>query len=274
MATEQRLDACLVARGMATGRDKARERILAGTVSVNGAVVCKPSHRVFETDTVCCTASDEFVGRGGLKLRHALNITDPLPEGFIAMDVGASTGGFTDCLLQHGAARVFAVDVGHGQLHPSLQADARVTDMSGTDVRRQEQLAAQVASASVDVLTMDVSFISLRAVLPSVLPFLKPQARLFLLIKPQFEAGRADVGKNGIVRDWKVHCRVLRELCEFFTEQGCAVEAVTPSPVTGGAGRRAGNIEYVALLRRGGTTVWPDIRRLVSEAFANEGGAT
>lgn len=268
---EGRLDAWLVTHGMATGRDKACERIRGGCVTVNGVVVQKPSYRVGEGDAVTCTATDAFVGRGGLKLSHALGKTEPLPAGFVAMDVGASTGGFTDCLLQNGAARVYAVDVGHDQLHPSLRADARVVDLSGTDVRRQEQLRERVAPSSVDVLTMDVSFISLRAVLPSVLPFLKPQARLFLLIKPQFEAGRADVGKNGIVRDRRVHCRVLRELCTFFEEQGCAVETVTPSPVTGGAGRREGNIEYVALLRRGGAGLCPDIRRLVTEAFEQEG---
>ncbi len=267
MPNEQRLDARLVSQGFATGRDKACERIRAGEVTVNGVVICKPAHRVSDTDVVACSSVDTYVGRGGLKLEYALSLTEPLPAGCTAMDVGASTGGFTDCLLRAGAGHVFAVDVGHDQLHPSLKADARVTDLSGTDIRRREELLSVVAPSSVDVLTMDVSFISVRSVLPSVFEFLKPQARLFILIKPQFEAGRADIGKNGIVRDRRVHCRVLRELCDYVAECGCALEALAPSPITGGAGRQGGNIEYVALLRREGRHTVPDIRALVEQAF-------
>ncbi len=271
MPTEQRLDAYLVAHGLASGRDKACEHIRAGEVTVNGVTVQKPAHRVSEEDTVCCTAEETFVGRGGLKLEHALRLSDPLPADCVAVDVGASTGGFTDCLLRHGAARVYAVDVGHGQLHPSLCGDPRVVDVSDTDIRHHEQLAGILPPASADILTMDVSFISLRAVLPSVFRYLKSDARLFLLIKPQFEAGRADIGKNGIVRDRRVHCRVLRELCDFFAEQGCSVTALTASPITGGAGRQHGNIEYVAVLRRGGTSIPVDLRRLVEDAFTTLG---
>ncbi len=271
MPTEQRLDAYLVAQGLATGRDKACERIRAGEVSVNGIIVRKPAQRVTENDVVVCTlAAEAYVGRGGIKLEHALALTSPLPENCVALDVGASTGGFTECLLRHGAARVYAVDVGHDQLHPSLRADARVLDLSGVDMRRQEEVARYIPPASVDFATMDVSFISLRAVLPAVFAFLKPNARLVVLIKPQFEAGRADIGKNGIVRDRKVHCRVLRELCTFFTEQRCLLETLTASPITGGAARQAGNIEYLAILHytaNGGDVPLPDIRRLVEEAF-------
>lgn len=271
MPSEQRLDARLVSLGFATGRDKACERIRAGEVTVNGVVVSKPACRVSDADEVACSSVDTYVGRGGLKLEHALGLTEPLPAGCTAMDVGASTGGFTDCLLRAGAGHVFAVDVGHDQLHPSLRADARVTDLSGTDIRRREDLLSVIAPSSVDVLTMDVSFISVRSVLPSVFEFLKPQARLFILIKPQFEAGRADIGKNGIVRDRRVHCRVLRDLCDYFAACGCALEALVPSPITGGAGRHSGNIEYVALLRREGRHTVPDIRALVEQAFERLG---
>ena len=269
MANEQRLDVYLVANGLATGRDKACERIKNGGVAVNGGTGAKPSYRVSENDAVSCADStDIFVGRGGLKLEHILSQTAPLSAGVTAMDVGASTGGFTDCLLRHGAAHVYAVDVGHGQLHPSLCADARVSDLSGTDIRRREQVLQHVAPASVDVLTMDVSFISLRMALPAVFEFLTDDARLFVLIKPQFEAGRADIGKNGIVRDRRVHYRVLREITEFFTEQGCTIERLSASPITGGAGRQHGNIEYIAALRRGhGAVFTEDIRALVDEAF-------
>lgn len=267
MANE-RLDAYLVANGLASGRDKACERIRGGEVTVNGNVVTKPAYRVSETDVIDCAATDSFVGRGGLKLEHALSLTEPLPAGCTAMDVGASTGGFTDCLLRAGVGHVFAIDVGHGQLHPSLVADPRVTDLSGTDARRSESLSAVIAPHSVQVLSMDVSFISIKAVLPSVMEFLTADARLFILIKPQFEAGRADVGKNGIVSDRRVHVRVLREMWDFFAELGCSVERLTASPITGGAGRQHGNIEYVALLRRGGESVVTDLRALVDDRFA------
>lgn len=269
MPGEQRLDAYLVAQGLATGRDKACERIRAGEVSVNGSVVYKPAYRLSPIDCVSCAVSETgYVGRGGQKLEHALQMTAPLTPGCTAMDVGASTGGFTDCLLRHGAGHVYAIDVGHGQLHPSLCADPRVVDLSGTDVRRQQELLAHIAAGSVDVLTADVSFISLKNILPATFPFLKPGARLFVLIKPQFEAGRADIGKNGIVRDRRVHCRVLRELCDFFVEQQCSIEALTASPITGGAGRHDGNIEYLALLHyQAGTTALPDVRALVDQSF-------
>ena len=269
MPSEQRLDAYLVAQGLATGRDKACERIRAGEVSVNGKTVYKPAYRLSAEDAVSCEVqADVYVGRGGLKLEHALKMTTPLSMGCTAMDVGASTGGFTECLLRNGASKVYAIDVGHGQLHPSLCADARVTDLSGTDIRRQQELLTHIAPCSVDVLTMDVSFISLKSALPSVFAFLKDGARLFVLIKPQFEAGRADIGKNGIVRDRRVHCRILRELCDFFVEQGCSVETLAASPITGGAGRQSGNIEYLALLHyKTGITVLPDIRELVEKSF-------
>lgn len=269
MPSEQRLDAYLVAKGLATSRDKACERIRAGEVSVNGTVVYKPAYRLSPEDSVSCDAqTGAYVGRGGLKLEHAFRMTQPLASGFVAMDVGASTGGFTDCLLRNGAAKVYAIDVGHGQLHPSLCADARVVDLSGTDIRRPSDLVAHIPPSSVDVLTMDVSFISLKATLPSVFAFLKEGARLFVLIKPQFEAGRADIGKSGIVRDRRVHCRILRELCGFFAGQDCSLEALTASPITGGAGRQSGNIEYMALLHyQAGETVLPDIRALVEQSF-------
>ena len=269
MANEQRLDSYMVAHGLVTGRDKACEQIRAGAVTVNGTVVRKPAYRLVETDIVKCAADTGYVGRGGLKLERALSLCDPLPAGFVAMDVGASTGGFTECLLRHGAARVYAVDVGHDQLHPRLRADPRVTDLSGTDVR-SDCLRLQIPSGTVELLTADVSFISLRGILPSVFPFLREDARLILLIKPQFEAGPADVGKGGIVRDQRVHCRVLRELCAFFEEQGCRLERLAASPITGGAGRQKGNIEYLAILRRGlegaGCSL-PDIRQLVADTF-------
>lgn len=272
MTQTERLDAVLVARGLATGRDKAKELIRAGDVTVNGVVVTKPSATVGQADCVDCTAGmPRYVGRGGLKLETALKALLPLPVSCVAMDVGASTGGFTHCLLQNGAARVYAVDVGHGQLHETLCADPRVINLEGTDIRDREKMAA-VPPQSVDLLTMDVSFISVRAVLPETFRFLRQGARLLILIKPQFEAGRADVGKNGIVRDRRVHLRVLREMCDFFGSSNCTLRALAASPITGGAGRADGNIEYMATLEYGGGEACvPDLRRLVEETFEKIG---
>lgn len=270
MAESERLDARVVAEGCATGRDKAKELIRAGAVMVNGKVITKPSTVISADDVLSCTAdAPRYVGRGGLKLEAALQAISPLPQPCIAMDVGASTGGFTHCMLLGGADRVYAIDVGHGQLHPTLLADPRVVNLEGTDIRDRDALSAVIAPRSVDLLSMDVSFISIRTVLPAVFEYLRDGARLLILIKPQFEAGRADIGKNGIVRDRRVHVRVLRELCELFSECDCALQALTASPITGGAGRNEGNIEYVATLIYGGKqTILPDIRQLVDTTFS------
>lgn len=270
MAESERLDARVVAEGYATGRDKAKELIRAGAITVNGKTVTKPSAVADKTDSVSCTAdAPRYVGRGGLKLETALAAILPLPTPCVAMDVGASTGGFTHCMLQGGADRVYAIDVGHGQLHPTLVADPRVVNLEGTDIRDREALSAVIPPHSVDLLAMDVSFISIRTVLPSVFAYLREGARLLILIKPQFEAGKADVGKNGIVRDRRVHVRVLREACELFSESGCALQALSASPITGGAGRSEGNIEYIATLVYGGEqTTLPDIRQLVDTTFS------
>ena len=270
MAENERLDARVVAEGYATGRDKAKELIRAGAILVNGQTVTKPSLSVSGNDTVTCTAdTPRYVGRGGLKLEAALHAILPLPNPCTAMDVGASTGGFTHCMLQNGADRIYAVDVGHGQLHPTLLGDSRVVNLEGTDIRNSEALSAVIPPHSVDLLAMDVSFISVRTVLPSVFAYLREGARLLVLIKPQFEAGRADIGKNGIVRDRAVHVRVLREMCDLFAKSGCALQALSASPITGGAGRSDGNIEYIATLIYGGTqTNLPDIRQLVDTTFS------
>lgn len=272
MEQKTRLDVYLVQTGLATGREKAKEYINAGAVTVNGKPVIKPSFLLTERDAVCCQTEEiAYVGRGGKKLEKALAVAGISPSGLTAMDVGASTGGFTHCLLLGGAVKVYAVDVGHGQLHASLIADPRVVNLEGTDIR-SDALKQHIPVKSVDLLTMDVSFVSLRTVLPAVFSYLRENAWLFLLIKPQFEAGKSDVGKNGIVRDKRVHCRVLREMCSLFSDSNCTLQYLTFSPITGGAGRNDGNIEYLAILRyqssdttTGEQTV--DIRALVEQAF-------
>ncbi len=239
-----RLDAFLVSQGFVSGREKAKELIAAGAVTVNGRQIYKASVHVSASDAVeCDTSSIRFVGRGGLKLEKALQMSGLNVDGMIALDVGASTGGFTDCLLQAGARHVYAVDVGNDQLHPDLRADARVTVLENTDIRSEAARTA-IPICGIDVCAIDVSFISLQQVLPSVLPFLKPEATVLALIKPQFEAGKSAVGKRGVVRDKKVQCTVLQTLCGYFTTQNLQITALSYSPITGGEG----NIEFLVVL--------------------------
>ena len=261
----ERLDTYLVAAGYVGGRDKAKELVTSGQVLVNGAPVTKPAHRIIPTDTVECRAPREkYVGRGGLKLEKAIAAAALTLTDAVAMDVGSSTGGFTDCMLQAGAVHVYAVDVGHDQLHPSLREDSRVTVLEGTDIR-SDRLRDAVAAGSVAFCSVDVSFVSLSNVLPAVLPYLAEEAILVCLIKPQFEAGRAAIGKRGVVKDRKVHRRVLAEQLALFASVGLTPVWVGHSPITGGEG----NIEYLAVLRRSmGEAPLIDAAAVVDTAFA------
>lgn len=260
----ERLDTYLVAIGVASGREKAKEIIEAGFVTVNGSAVTKASRRMTLADVVVCAApTQKYVGRGGHKLERAIEAAGLSLTDAVAMDVGSSTGGFTDCMLQNGAAKVYAVDVGHDQLHPTLREDPRVVVLEGTDVR-SEALATAVAEGSITFCSVDVSFVSLAHVLPAILPYLAQDATLVCLIKPQFEAGKAAIGKHGVVKDRKVHVQVLsRQLC-LFSENGLTPVWLGHSPITGGEG----NIEYLAVLRRDATTVpvW-DTMAIVQTAF-------
>ena len=271
MADKSRLDAALVRRGLAPSRERAKEYVAAGHVTVNGTPATKASQPVAETDELVCDVSEKYVGRGGYKLGKALSDGAFDLTGRVAMDVGASTGGFTQCLLEAGAARVYSVDVGRDQLHPSLRADPRVCCLEDTDVRDRARMSAAVADGSVDICAVDVSFISLKIVLPAVLPYLKPGADLICLVKPQFEAGRAAIGKHGVVRDEKEHRRVLSELSSDWAGRRLHVVRLTPSPIRGGEG----NVEFLATL-----SYQPDeaaeplsdeaIRAVVREAHAKE----
>ncbi len=262
---EVRLDAYLVETGRVSGRERAKELIKAGAVTVNGRPVVKAATKITADDTVeCDTSSLRFVSRGGLKLEKALLMSDIPVTGLTALDVGASTGGFTDCLLKAGASRVYAVDVGTDQLHPTLRQDPRVVSLEGTDIR-SEAVSLHIPDHTVDLCAIDVSFISLRLILPAVRRFLKPGATILCLIKPQFEAGRQAVGKRGVVRDRRVHQTVLTSLCEFFAEQSLSVKEMDFSPVTGGEG----NIEFLAVLVYSDTNVAPtaiSVRELVDRA--------
>ena len=239
VAKKQRLDLALVERGMAGSREQARARILAGDVTVGGQLATKPGALVPGDAAVTLRATAAFVSRGGVKLAHALDRFAVDAAGWIALDAGASTGGFTDCLLQRGARRVYAVDVGYGQLDWRLRQDPRVVVMERVNLR---QLAA--LPEPIDLATLDLSFISLRLVLEPVRRLLRPNGQVLALVKPQFEAGRGQVGRGGVVRDPAVHAAVLRDLLTWATAHGFAVRGLTASPIRG----PAGNVEFLAHL--------------------------
>jgi 23S rRNA (cytidine1920-2'-O)/16S rRNA (cytidine1409-2'-O)-methyltransferase len=239
-----RLDARLVNEGLAASRERARALILAGRVRVAGAVVSKAGARVADTDKVDVIEPDfPWVGRGGVKLAHALDAFHIDVAGREALDIGASTGGFTDVLLQRGARRVVALDVGRGQLDWRLRGDPRVLVLERRNARA---LDAAWLPAPVDVITIDVSFISLGLIFPVLPPVMRPGADVVALVKPQFEAGRVEVGKGGLVKDPAVHQAVLARVTERASSCGLARVAMVPSPITGAAGNR----EFLMHLRR------------------------
>lgn len=237
-----RLDLLMVERGLSESRERARAMILAGDVLVNGATVTRPAALVASGADVTVRKPPPYVSRGGYKLAHALDVFGLSVEGLVVADVGASTGGFTDVLLQRGARRVYAIDVGTNQLAWSLRQDPRVVVMEKTNVRDLEGLPE-----SVDAAVVDVSFISLALVLPSIARLLTPDGWIVALVKPQFEAGRVQVGKGGVVRDVAVHRQVLERVLREGERLGFAVGGCTPSPILGPAGNR----EFLVWLRHG-----------------------
>lgn len=229
-------------RGLAPSRERARALILAGLVSVAGQPATKAGTPVDPDAEVTVLAPDHpYVGRGGLKLAHALEEFRIAVAGREALDIGASTGGFTDVLLQRGATRVIALDVGHGQLDWRLRGDARVVVIEHFNARH---LTPADIPSPVDIVVIDVSFISLRQILPTIPPLLRPGADIIALVKPQFEAGREEVRK-GIIRDPEVHARVVREISAAAREVGLTAVASTPSPITGAKG----NVEFLLYLK-------------------------
>jgi len=234
--TRRRLDEILAARGLYPTRARARDAILRGTVRVDGALASKPARMVAETAQIeTADPARHYVSRAALKLEHALKHFAIDAEGLHCLDIGASTGGFTQVLLEHGAAHVMAIDAGHGQLAAELRGDPRLTVLEGLNVRG---LAAAHLSHPPDLIVCDVSFISLKLALPPALALAAPGAHLVALIKPQFEAGREAVGKGGIVADPAAHERVCREIVNFLEERTWPVIGVAPSPVPGGDGNR------------------------------------
>lgn len=233
---KQRLDRVIVEQKLAHSRQRARSLIMAGKVRVNSHLVDKPGTLVSTKDVIVLKGEDiPYVSRGGLKLESALQAMEVDIDGFTCLDVGASTGGFTDCLLQHGASLVFAVDVGYGQLAWQLRQDPRVVVIERTNIRH---MPAGTLSQLVDLVTIDVSFISLKKVVPEVLKFMKKGAGILSLIKPQFEVGKGNVGKGGVVRDPLLHAEVIEDLSDYFAKLRLVRKFVIPSPLLGPKGNR------------------------------------
>lgn len=239
MAEKTRLDIALTSRGLVASREKAKALIMAGQVYLNGQKELKAGANVKPDDEIEVRGSQNpFVSRGGLKLQKAAQKFDINLENCICMDIGASTGGFTDCMLSHGAEKVYAIDVGYGQLAWKLRTDERVVNMERTNFRyvTHEQIPENIDFASVDV-----SFISLKIILPVLRQLLKDGGEAVCLIKPQFEAGREKIGKKGVVRDPEVHVEVVKSICNFALETGFSVKNLDFSPIKG----PEGNIEYL-----------------------------
>jgi 23S rRNA (cytidine1920-2'-O)/16S rRNA (cytidine1409-2'-O)-methyltransferase len=237
-----RLDLAIVQRGLAQTRQRAGSLIMAGKVLVNNRKIDKPGTRVRTKDKIILKGDIPYVSRGGLKLEAGLDAFDIDVSDFVCLDAGASTGGFTDCLLQHGAASVFAVDVGYGQLAWNLRQDPRVVVIERTNIR---YMPLTLISAPVDLITIDVSFISLKIVVTACVRFLKKYGKILALIKPQFEVGKGKVGKRGVVRDPMLHNEVIHDLESFFSEINLESHGVITSPLQG----RKGNKEFLICLK-------------------------
>ncbi len=242
---KQRLDQLLVDRGLSQSRERAKATIMEGLVFIEGRRVDKPGFAV-DPDCPVEVRGDTlpYVSRGGLKLEKALRVFDYDPSGLICLDCGASTGGFTDVLLQNGAAKVYAVDVGYGQLAWKLRCDPRVVNVERTNVR---YLTPEIIPEAPDLVVMDLAFISIKLALPAAGALLRPEGDVLCLIKPQFEAGREKVGKKGVVREAETHLEVLEDFVRWFPEAGFTLMGLDFSPIRG----PEGNLEYLARLKKG-----------------------
>ena len=242
MPSKKRLDILVLEKGLAISRQRARALIMAGKILVDTQKIDKPGIQV-RSDAHISLKGEAllYVSRGGLKLKGAIDALALDVTGFVCLDVGASTGGFTDCLLQHGAGKVYAVDVGYGQLAWKLRRDQRVVCIERTNIRN---LSPDALSEPMDLITVDASFISLKLIIPVILRFLKPTGIILALIKPQFEAGRGHVGKGGVVKDRRIQQNIITDLKAFFATQGLKYGPIVPSPILG----PKGNQEFIILL--------------------------
>ena len=261
MSSKKRLDVAMVERGLAESRQKAQALIMAGEVYVNEQKQLKAGAQVGDADQIQVRGRAlPYVSRGGLKLEKAMELWPIRLEGAVCADIGASTGGFTDCMLQNGARRVYAVDVGYNQLDWRLRNDPRVVCMERTNAR---YLTAEQIPEPLDFFSVDVSFISLHLILPALRPLLREEGQAVCLVKPQFEAGRDKVGKKGVVRDPETHLEVLEHFLDHAAQAGFTVKDITFSPIKG----PEGNIEYLGYLQAaGGLAYGGDLRALVERS--------
>ncbi len=259
MAEKKRIDIYLHESGLAESREKAKALIIAGEVFIDGQRCDKPSALISEGQAAEVRKAQDFVSRGGKKLEKALDYFNIDISGKVALDVGASTGGFTDCMLQRGAKFVYAVDVGHGQLAWNLRKDSRVRVMERVNAR---YLSRDMFDKDIGFACIDVSFISLKLILPAVIRVLTAPYEIAALIKPQFEAGKENVGKKGVVRDKNIHAEVIRSIIDFTLSRGICICGLTYSPIKG----PEGNIEYLVFFRDSGTSVSFDIDDIVEQA--------
>lgn len=256
---KKRLDILLSERGLAESREKAKALIMSGVVFVNNEKQDKAGAEFEENVEIQLSDSLKYVSRGGYKLEKTIEKYDLDLTGFICADIGASTGGFTDCMLKNNASKVYAVDVGYGQLAWSLRNDPRVVCLERTNARF---LNDTIIPDKLDFFSMDVSFISVRLILPSLFPLLNDHAKGVILVKPQFEAGKGKVGKNGVVRDPLIHKEVLTEISAFLINNNYAIIGLDYSPIKG----PKGNIEYLAYVEKNGESITFDIESLVSDS--------
>lgn len=256
-AGKVRADELLAQQGLAESRSKARAMILAGDVRVGDRVIDRPAEPLLPETQFTVAQPPPYVSRGGLKLEHALHAFDIDPTGLVAADLGASTGGFTDCLLQHGAVKVYAIDVGYGQLDYRLRQDERVVVMERQNARHLESLPEPV-----DLVTIDVSFISLAHILGTAARLIKPDGRVVCLIKPQFEAGKDGVDRKGVVRDDRVRRQVVQNVVGFAREPRLGVLGLERSPLVG----PAGNVEFLGAFQAGPDRIDVDAR--IEELFS------
>lgn len=261
--SKERLDVLLVEQGFAASREKAKAIIMSGIVYVDGQKEDKAGSTFPSTAKIEVKgATLKYVSRGGLKLEKAMSHFDISLENKICMDVGASTGGFTDCMLQNGASHVYAVDVGHGQLDITLIADSRVTNMEKTNIN---DVFAESFDMMPEFISADVSFVSLKNVLPKISELMSDEGSAVVLIKPQFEAGKSNIGKNGIVKDRKVHISVLNDIISYCNVVGLHVNKIDYSPISGGDG----NIEYLAFITLNKNFVFVNnVKDIVNTAFS------
>lgn len=262
---QTRLDAWLAENNMAKSREKAKELIKNNCIKVNGETVSKPSFSVSDDDKVeVVSVLHDYVGRGGLKLEKAVRVFNLDISDLVCVDLGASTGGFTDCLLKNGAAKVFAVDVGHGQLDEKLLSNPKVVNLEGVNVKA---FSTDYTGGKVDFLTADLSFISIKSALPTVKSVLKESGKAVILIKPQFEVGKKNIGKGGIVKDKSAHVSMFTELIPFIEVSGFTICGLECSVIKGGDG----NIEYIAFLENNNCTnsfiTKINIKKFVADSF-------